>query len=1111
MSNPSNPAHLSALDKRELLAQLLQQQVNQPQGFPLSFAQQRLWFLDQLQPNNPFYNEPTVVRLTGVLNRAALQQSLNEIVRRHEALRTTFALAGEQPMQFVAPTLMLDIPVVDLRSLPPDAQEREIRRLATEEIRLPFDLTQGPLVRVTLLQLDDTVHVVFLTMHHIISDGWSMGVFIRELTALYQAFSHGNPSPLPDLPIQYADFAVWQRQWLQGDVLNAHLSYWTQQLGGTVPLLQLPTDRPRPRVQSFNGATQSFCLSPSLTDALQALSRQEGVTLFMTLLAAFKTLLHRYTGQDDILVGSPIANRNRTEIEGLIGFFVNTLVLRTDLSGNPSFREVLGRVREVALAAYTHQDLPFEYVVEALQPERDLSYNPLFQVSFVLQNDPDTELKLPDLTLSSLKPDTHTAKFDLSLTMQETETGLAGTFEYSTDLFDAATLERTIAHFSMLLAGVVAAPDRRISELPLLTDTERHQLLVAWNQREDLSGYFSSDLPLDRCIHQHFEAQAEATPDAVAVVFENQQLTFAELNSRSNQLAHYLRSIGVKPDVLVGICIDRSVEMIVGLLGILKAGGAYVPLDPAYPQARLAFMVADTQIPVLLTNEKCSYVLADIIGLANPTPFVIRLDADWNAIAQHSPLNPVHHTTPDNLAYVIYTSGSTGTPKGVLGCHRGAVNRLGWNPYPLTPDDICCQKTSLNFVDSVWELFAPLLHGLCTVIIPDAILKDLHQFVQTLSDQQVTRIVLVPSLLRVLLDLFPNLQEQLPRLNYWVSSGEALSLELCQRFQQQMPQSILINLYGSSEVSADVTWYDTQTSPALGVVPIGCPIPNIQVYVLDRHMQPVPIGIVGELYVGGEGLARGYLNRPDLTAERFIPDPFSQRSGTFLYRTGDLARYRSNGEIEYWGRVDHQVKLRGIRVEPGDIEAALKQHPQVQDAVVIAREDDPKDRRLVAYVVSSQSQTLNLRLLRDFLNDKLPSYLIPDTLVELEALPLTPNGKVNRQALPAPDRHTQLELDFIAPQTPMEQDIAQIWTELLKLERVGVNDNFFDMGGHSLLATQLTSRVRTTLGVELSLRDLFTFPTIKQMAELVETRLLNPSSDAELSQLLTLLEEMDDT
>ncbi|WP_407882763.1 amino acid adenylation domain-containing protein, partial [Scytonema sp. NUACC26] len=1008
--------------------------ISQETDLPLSFAQQRLWFLNQLQPDSCAYNIPVAIRLTGRLNIIALMQSFNEIVHRHSVIRTTFASATGQLIQQITPTLDLNVPVVDLRYLPKVKREVEVECLTIQEAQQPFDLAQGPLLRVTLLKLTETEHVVLLTMHHIISDGWSMGIFIRELAALYKALDSGQPSPLPELPIQYADFALWQRQWLQGKVLEAQLVYWQRQLSGC-PVLQLPTNRPRPAIQTFQGATQSFSLSHELTEELKTLSRQEGVTLFMTLLAVFKTLFHRYSGQDDIVVGSPIANRNRVEIEGLIGFFVNTIVLRTNLSDNPSFQELLGRMREVALGAYAHQDLPFEYLVEALQPKRNLNHNPLFQVMFVLQNAPMDELRLPELILSSIQRKNTTAKFDLSLSLEETHSGLVGILEYSTDLFDAATITRMLGHFQTLVEGIVANREQRLWELPLLTATEQHQQLVEWNKTK-------TDYPTDACIHHLFEAQVERTPDAVAVVFEDQQLTYQELNKRANQLAHHLQRLGVGPEVLVGIYVKRSIEMVVGLLGILKAGGAYVPLDPQLPQERLTFMLTDSQISVLVTQQLL------VSELPKHNAQVLCLDNNWNVSVKDNVNTRPISVQAEHLAYVIYTSGSTGRPKGVGIKHHSSVALLTWARELFASEYFTgvLASTSICFDLSVFELFVPLSWG-GKVILAENVLQ-----LPSLSEAEyVTLLNTVPSVMTELLRM-----ERLPASVSIVNlAGEPLPHQLVQQIYQQNTIQQVFNLYGPSE---DTT-YSTFAWVKQGdnVVTIGHPIANTQVYVLDKYLHPVPIGVKGELYISGDGLARGYFNHPELTAEKFIPNPLSQKPGERLYKTGDIARYLPDSNLEFLGRIDNQVKIRGYRIEPQEIEITLSQHPQVRQIVVVLREDEQGDKFLVSYVVPQQlEQVPSISALKSFLREKLPDYMVPSAFVMLETLPLTPNGKVDRRALPAPDTaRPELDQAFVAPRTPIEEVLAGIWTQTLGIDSVGIYDNFFDLGGHSLLATQV--------------------------------------------------------
>ena len=908
-------------------------------ALPTSFSQQRLWFFSQFEPGNPFYNMPAAVLLKGSLNVETLKRSFQETVRRHEALRTTFGTVDGKPVQVIHPTLNFALPVTDLRELPPAKREAEVQKLIAAAALQHFNLAKGPLLRATLLHLDSEEYILLLTLHHIVFDGWSIGVLLRELAALYEAFSTGKPSPLAELPIQYADFAVWQREWLGGDRARIDLAYWKQQLEGAPPLLELPTDRPRPSVQTYRGAKHSFLLSKALTEALNSLSRKENVTLFMTLLAAFKTLLYRYTGQADIVVGAPIANRNHAEIQGLIGFFVNTLVLRTDLSDTPTFRELLARIREVTLEAYAHQDLPLEQLMEELQPQRDLSYNPLFQVSFVLQNAPLPIQHLPGMTLTVLEVDNQTSKFDLTVNLEEKPDGISANFEYSTDLFDAATIGRMAGHFQTLLEEIAANPDRCIEELPLLTENERYQLLREWNDAP-------VDYPHDRCIHQLFEAQVERTPDAIAVVFENQKLTYRELNERANQLAHYLQKLGVKPEVLVGICVERSLEMAIGILGILKAGGAYVPLDPSYPQERLRYMLEDTSVPMLLTQRH----LVD--RLPSYQARILCLDSDWDVTFGESQENPINGVQGWNLAYVIYTSGSTGKPKGVMVSHQAISNHMFWmkTAFCLTESDKVLQKTPFSFDASVWEFYAPWFAGGQLIVARPGGHQDPAYLVKVLREEKVTILQVVPSLLRLLLD--ERGLEKCQSLKHLFCGGEVLTTELVQRFKA-VSNAKLHNLYGPTEACIDATVWSSTTETAGVIVPIGRPIANSYAYLLDAHLQIVPIGVPGELYIGGMGLARGYLNRPDLTQEKFIPHPFSDKPGDRLYKTGDRARYLPDGNIEYLGRIDNQVKIRGYRIELGEIEETLRQHSAVQDAAAIARDDGSGNKRLVAYVVQN--------------------------------------------------------------------------------------------------------------------------------------------------------------
>ncbi|NJO96593.1 MAG: amino acid adenylation domain-containing protein [Pleurocapsa sp. CRU_1_2] len=1039
---------------------------------PLSWGQERLWFLARLEESSATYNMSGAIRLSGQLDLNALQQALSEIVRRHEVLRTSFSTVNGQPIQVIHPEATLKIKVVDLQQLEVRERETELQQQVQQEASIPFNLERSPLLRCSWLQLDTRESVLLLTMHHIVSDGWSIGILIQELSSLYSAFCAGKSSPLPELAIQYGDFALWQRQWLSGEVLETQLDYWQQQLQCAPELLQLPTDRPRPLEQTYRGATQSFTLAAELSQKLQAWSGESGSTLFMTLLAGFATLLYRYSGQTDIVIGSPIANRNRSEIESLIGFFVNTLVLRSNLADNPSIQELLAQVRETTLKAYEHQDVPFEKLVEVLQPQRSLSHSPLFQVMFVLQNTPMEEMELAGVTLTQLERKSTVAQFDLTLSVTETEAGLEGFWEYNTDLFEGSTIERMSKHFQTLLEAIANNPQQRVSELPLLTQPERHQLLVEWNETE-------RNYPKDKCLHQLFEEQVEKTPDAVAVVFEEQQLTYRELNNRANQLAHYLKSLGVKPETLVGICIERSVEMVVGLLGILKAGGAYVPLDPHYPQERLSYMLADSRVEVLLSQSSL------LPSLPEHQAKVVCLDTDWSLIEPYSLNNLEVEVSQKNLAYVIYTSGSTGKPKGVMNAHQGIVNRLLWmqNTYQLTSSDRIVQKTPFSFDVSVWEFFWPLLTGARIVVAKPEGHKDSNYLVDLIVRQQITTIHFVPPMLQVFLQE-PQL-EKCSCLKRVIASGEALPWELTQRFFSQL-ECELHNLYGPTEAAIDVTYWQCQPQEKLQLVPIGRPIANTQIYLLDQNLQPVPIGVAGELHIGGDGLARGYLNRSELTKEKFIPNPFASSLSQRLYKTGDLARYLPDGNIEYLGRIDHQVKIRGFRIELGEIEAVLGNYPQIQQGVVIAREDIPGSKSLVAYIVT-RGESLSTNQLREFLSSKLPEYMVPNIFVSLDTLPLTPNGKVDRKALPAPEGKIALEQEYVAPRTPNEEMIVKIFSSVLGVSKVGIYDNFFEIGGHSLLATQVVSRLREAFQIDLPLRSLFERATVAQLAEYITT------------------------
>jgi amino acid adenylation domain-containing protein/non-ribosomal peptide synthase protein (TIGR01720 family) len=1022
--------------QKEQISPILPTSRNQP--LPLSFAQTRLWFLAQLEPNNPFYNIAIPIRIQGRLKVDVLEQSFNEILQRHEILRTIFETIDGQPVQVIVPEVRLNLAISECRE--------PVKESALKEFQQPFNLNSSLLLRAKVLRLSETEHIFLLTIHHIIADGWSLGILVKELAALYQG------KALDPLPIQYADFAYWQREYLQGEKLETLMSYWRSQLQDAPSLLELPINHPRPAIQSFRGARYKFKLSLALTDALKLLSRRSGSTLFMTLLAAFYTLLHRYTGSSDIVIGSPIANRNRSELEALIGFFVNTLALRVDLSGNPTFEELLQRVRQVTLDAYTYQDLPFERILDELSIERSLSYSPLFQVMFVLQNTPMEKIEVSGLTWTPIELDNNTAKFDLTLTIEETEQGIDGVFEYNTDLFEAATIHRMAGCFRTLLAAVVEMPEKSVSELPLLSKAEQKQLLVNWNDTQ-------TDYPKDLCIHQLFEIQAAKTPDAVAVVYEEQLLTYLELNDRSHQLAYILQHQGVITETLVGLCVDRSLDMIVAMLAILKVGGAYVPIEPTYPQERIAFLLEDTRLNLILTQNQYISQFSNVkcICLEN-----IELEND--VLISSTP-------QPDNLAYVMYTSGSTGIPKGVCIPHRGVVRLVKENDYiHFGTDEVFLQAAPTSFDAATFEIWGALLNGGKLVLLPNN-QPSLAELGEAILQHQITTLWLTAGLFQLMID---EQLESLASVRQLLAGGDVLSGIHVQKFLKRYSNSKLINGYGPTEGTTFTCTEDAKLN--IDSLPIGRPISNTQVYILDSYLHPVPIGVPGELYIGGDGLARSYLNRPDLTAQKFIPHPFAKSQR--LYQTGDLARYLSNGDIEYLGRFDRQVKIRGFRIELGEIEVVLSQHSGVKETVVIAQ---PDTKRLVAYFVPHQEILTPLDL-RGFLAERLPDYMIPAFFVLLDSLPLTANGKIDLAALPYPE----ITVSDGIPRTANEIELANIWSNLLNLENVGIHDNFFELGGDSILAIQIVARANQA-GLQLTPKQIFQYQTIAELATVVGT------------------------
>ncbi|WP_197267922.1 non-ribosomal peptide synthetase, partial [Paenibacillus alvei] len=1035
------------------------QAVERGAHMPTSYAQQRLWFLDQLEPNSPLYNIPCAWRLQGAWKLDALEQAYDALIQRHEALRTIIGEANGEPVQIIREHQPERLPVTDLRHLASEDREREMKSLMQAEADKPFQLAEGPLIRAQAIAMGENDWVLLCTLHHIIFDGWSLDIFVREWLALYEAFAGGQPAALAPLSLQYADYAHWQRNWMSEDVMNRQLAYWEEELGGELPVLQLPSDRPRPAQQSYRGERYEVDLPAALLVKLKALSRQEGATLFMTLLAAYQGFLSRYTGQTDIAVGSPIANRHYEETEGMIGFFVNTLVYRADVSANPSFRELVSQVRGKAWKAQEHQDIPFEKIVAALQPERSASYAPLFQTMFTLQSRPselpmDSERRMD--TISSFMS---VAKFDLTVGVQEAEEGMRVSFEYSTDLFDAPTIERMAAHFERWLHEVAEHPERSISQMPLISEAETKQQLEIWNRTE-------TAYPRDLVIQELFEEQTAARPEAVAVVDGDRQLTYGELNARANQLAHCLRKKGVKPETLVGICMDRSADLIVGIMGILKAGGAYVPMDPTYPQQRLTYMIHDAGIELLVTQSEASGWVPEFV-----TRICLDSAADQEMLSQESERNPSIATTPHNMAYLIYTSGTTGNPKGVMVEHHTLINMVFWHQqfFQVTEQDRASQIASIAFDAAVSEIWPYLSKGASLHVCKESVRTDPAALQDWIVDQQITIGFMPTPMAEIMIHLHWPPHTSLRCL---LTGGELL--------RQSPPATLpfaLINNYGPTECTVVAT--AAEVSPLQeGIPPIGGPIANTKLYVLDRHQQPVPIGVAGELYIGGAGVARGYLNRPELTEERFLPDPFSGESGARMYRTGDAVKYVPDGNLIYVSRIDDQVKIRGFRIELGEIEAMLSQHPTLRQASVVVREDRPGEKQLAAYLVGEGSP----QEWRTYLSERLPSYMVPTHFVQLDSLPLTPNGKIDTRALPIPTVASWSQESYAAPQTPAEELVAAVWSQLLGVERIGIYDSFFDLGGHSLLATQAVSRLREVFGVEVAVRDLFQYPTIESLS-----------------------------
>ncbi|UNY98309.1 amino acid adenylation domain-containing protein [Zhouia spongiae] len=1030
---------------------------------PLSYAQERLWFMDQYNHNSS-YNMPGAIRFLGELNKEVLEKVLFTIVNRHEILRTNFVTINDEPKQVIHEVPTCHVEIINLSHLSKEESNKQILDLLKEESQKTFDLANDSLIRFKIYSVDKDESVLFINKHHIISDAWSASILINEITQLYEAFISGRPSPLKELPIQYGDYSIWQREYLEGELLQKQSKYWKGKLEG-VSILELPTDKPRPKEQTFNGDRLPIHLNKDVTDKLNRLSRENDATLFMTLLSIFKILLHKYTGESDICVGSPIANRTREEVEGLIGLFVNTLALRSDVNTELSFNEFLGRVKQTTLEAYENQDLPFEKVVDMLEPERNLSYSPLFQVMMVLQNNPEGELKFSGLNVESVGIESTISKFEITLDFTETEKGLYGGIEYNTDLFDSDTIERMANHFKVLVEQLIENSQRQIKDIELLTSSERQQLLFDWNDTQ-------VDYPKEKCIHQLFEEQSEKTPDNVAVVFEGDSLTYRELNERSNQLAYYLQSKGVKAESLVGICVERSLEMIVGLLGILKAGGAYVPIDPTYPEERISYMFKDTNCAIVLTQEQ--------IELPKTNSEIIYLDSEWEKIAKAPRTNIETGVKGDNLAYVIYTSGSTGNPKGVMVEHRNTFSLLKWAQKLYSKQELAgtLASTSIAFDLSIFELYLPLSIG-CSIILE----KNILSVTESINKQKITFINTVPSGIKYLLD-----QKEIPSTVKTINlAGEYLSKKIVNELYEQGGNIKVYDLYGPSE---DTTYTTYSLRTLDGCETIGQPIENTKVYILDKTQKPVPIGVVGELCISGNGLARGYLNQPDLTRKKFIKDPFSKDPNSRLYKTGDLARYLPDGNIEFIGRLDDQVKIRGFRIELGEIESVLNQQDQVSSGVVLAKEDATGNKQLVGYVVPSQdvdaSQGLKIEKLREALSKTLPDYMVPSLFVSLEAMPLTSNGKIDKRALPDP--RVKAEEDYIAPSNDLEDRIVELWSDVLGVNKsvISINKSFFELGGNSLLSVKLQQKLNQLDEFEnIQVSDLFKHHTIKRLVESV--------------------------
>lgn len=1083
--------------KQEIIY-LLREEVVTNNTFPLTYGQQALWFLFKLAPQSSAYNVAFSARVCSHIDVLALRKAFQALINRHPVLRTTFDEQNGEPIQKVHADGELCFEETDASTW----NEDELKKRVVERSKYPFDLENGPLLRVNLFHISEQEHILLISLHHIVCDGWSLWILLDELQALYKGESIGFSTPLLPLDLSYKNYVDWQTRILAGSEGESLWKYWQQKLAGELPSLNLSSDRPRPSVQTYQGASYRFQLPEALTSKLKELAQANGVTLYTILLAAFQILLYRYTGQEDILVGSPTAGRNQTEFAAIVGYFSNPVVLRSQISGDLTFKAFLAQVQKTVLEAIAHQDYPFALLVEKLQPKRDLSRSPIYQVSFSLQkpqqfqavvdlltsSEPGTQLNWGGLILEPFDMAQQEGELDLTLELVETSKSLVSVFDYNVDLFDATTITHMAGHFQTLLEGIVAHEEERLGEFPLLTETERHQLLVEWNDTK-------ADYRANLCIHRLFEAQVESTPHSIALVFENQQLTYSQLNTRANKIAHHLQALGVGPEVLVGICIEHSLDMVVGVLAILKAGGSFVPLDPAYPRERLAFMLEDAKVSVLLTQR----------GLVESLPEhgakLVYLDEEWQ-FSQHQQ-NPVSEVTANNLAYVIYTSGSTGKAKGVLISHEAIASHCltVQEYYQINSQDRVLQFASLNFDTSLEQIFPPLIKG-ASVVLRDPEALSPQELLAKISDLKITVVDLPTAYWQQVAKEWTGVTDKWTsnQLRLVTVGGEMMLPEYLRLWQKTPMSSVrLINAYGPTEATITATAFEVaKFFPDSAKIPIGRPLKNRTIYILDKFCNPTPIGVPGELHIGGPTLARGYLNRSDLTAQKFIHNPFSNELGARLYKTGDLARYLPDGNIEFLGRIDDLVKIRGFRIELGEIEALLSQHPGVLQTVVMARQDNKGDKRLVAYIVLHKEKALTTSDLRQYLKEKLPEYMVPNAFVMLDALPLTVNKKVDRKALPAPtDFHLELETTYIAPQTELEQTIAKIWQAVLGLQKVGINDNFFELGGHSLLIAQVHSQLREILDQDVSIVEMFRYPTIRALTNYLSQK---PSKKSFLEQ-----------